>query len=77
MLSEMPVGDVRDAVASRRLHTWGFLDGIGADGETPGLLSGWLSATDQFADWVEQPYATDPDLLTAFCQAHLSLMASR
>ena len=76
-LAEMPVDVVRDAVASRRLHTWGFLNGISADGEMPSLLSGWLSATDQFADWIEQPYASDSDLLTALCQAQVSLMASR
>ncbi|MHA7602713.1 hypothetical protein ACX12L_22580, partial [Alicycliphilus sp. T452] len=77
MLSEMPVGDVRDAVASRRLHAWALLDGIGAYGETPSLLSNWLSATDKFADLIEQPYASDSDLLSALCQAHVSLMASR
>ena len=76
-LAEMPVDAVRGAVASRRLHTWGFLNGISADGEMPSLLSGWLSATDQFADWIEQPYASDSDLLTALCQAQVSLMASR
>ena len=76
-LAEMPVDVVRDAVASRRLHTWSFLNGISADGEMPSLLSGWLSATDQFADWIEQPYASDSDLLTALCQAQVSLMASR
>ena len=75
-LAEMPVDVVRDAVASRRLHTWSFLNGISADGEMPSLLSGWLSATDQFADWIEQPYASDSDLLTALCQAQVSLTAS-
>lgn len=77
LLCEMPVITVRDAVASRRLYAWGFLDGIGAHGEMPSLLSGWLSATDQFADWIEQPYASDSDLLTALCQAQVSLTASR
>ena len=76
-LAEMPVDVVRDAVASRRLYAWGFLDGIFADGELPSLLSGWLSTTDQFADWVEQPYASDSDLLTALCLAQVSLPASR
>lgn len=76
-LAEMPVDVVRDAVASRRLHTWSFLNGISADGEMPSLLSGWLSATDHYADWIEQPYASDSDLLTALCQAQVSLMASR
>lgn len=76
-LAEMPVDVVRDAVASRRLHTWSFLNGISADGEMPPFLSGWLSATDQFADWIEQPYASDSELLTALCQAQVSLMASR
>lgn len=77
LLCDMPMDAVRDAVASRRLHIWGFLDGAGADGEMPSLLSGWLLATDQFADWIEQPYDSDSDLLTALCQAHVSLMASR
>ena len=77
LLSEMPVDAVRDAVASRRLHTWGLLDGMGRDGAMPSLLSGWLSATDQFADWIEQPFGSDSDLLTALCQAHLLLTASR
>ena len=76
-LAEMPVDAVRGAVASRRLHTWSFLNGIRADGEIPSVLSGWLSATDQFADWIEQPYASDSDLLTALCKAHVSLTASR
>ena len=76
-LAEMPVDVVRDAVASRRLYAWGFLDGIFADGELPSLLSGWLSTTDQFADRVEQPYASDSDLLTALCLAQVSLPASR
>ena len=31
----------------------------------PSLLSGWLSATDQFAEWIEQPYDSDTDLLIA------------
>jgi hypothetical protein len=77
LFCEMPVITVRDAVASRRVYAWGFLDGIGANGEMPSLLSGWLSATDQFADWIEQPYASDSELLTALCQAQVSLMASR
>lgn len=77
LLCEMPVDAVRDAVASRRLHTWGLLDGIGADGAMQSLLSGWLSATDQFADWIEQPYASDTGLLKALCKAHVSLTASR
>lgn len=77
LLCDMPPDAVRSAVASRRLYAWGFLDGRGADGEMPSLLSGWLSATDQFADWIEQPYASDSDLLTALCQAQVSLMASR
>jgi len=76
-MCELPVDVVRNAIASRRMHAWGFLDGIGADGEMPSLLSGWLSATDPFADWIEQPYASDVDLLTALCQAHVSLPASR
>lgn len=77
LLCDMPLDAVRSAVASCRLYAWGFLDGRGADGEMSPLLSGWLSATDQFADWIEQPYASDSDLLTALCQAHGSLMASR
>lgn len=46
-------------------------------GKSPQLLSNWLSATDQFADWIEQPYASDTGLLKALCQAQVSLMASR
>ena len=77
LLCDMPLDAIRSAVASRRLYAWGFLDGRGADGEMPSLLSGWLSANDQFADWIEQPYASDSDLLTALCQAQVSLTASR
>lgn len=77
LLADMPMGAVQDTVASSRLHSWGFLNGRGGDGEMPSFLSGWLSATDQFADWVEQPYASDSDLLTALCQAYVSLTASR
>ena len=77
LLCEMPVITVRDAVASRRLYAWGFLDGIGANGEMPSLLSDWLSASEQFAYWIEQPYASDSDLLTALCQAQISLMTPR
>ena len=77
LLADLPMDAVQDAVASRRLYAWGFLDGRGADGEMPSLLSCWLSATDQFADWIEQPYASDSDLLTALCKAHVSLTASR
>lgn len=74
---EMPVNTVRDDVASRRLYTWGFLDGSSADGEMPSVLSGWLSVTDQFADWIGHSYATDTDLRIALCQAQVSLMPSR
>ena len=77
LLSEMPVDAVRDAVASRRLRTWGMLDGGDADAAMPSVLSGWLLATDQFADWIEQPYDSDTDLLIALCQAQVSLPASR
>ena len=77
LLCEMPLDAVRSAVASRRLHTWGLLDGGDVAGAMPSMLSGWLSATDQFADWIEQPYASDSDLLTALCKAHVSLTASR
>lgn len=76
LLSGMPIDAVRGAVASRRLHVWGLLDGIGADGEMPSLLSGWLLASDQFVDWIEQPYASDADLLMALCKAHVSLSGS-
>lgn len=76
LLCEMPMDAVQDAMASRRLYTWDFLDGIGADGEIPSVLSGWLSATDQFADWIEQPYASDSDLLIALCNARVSFPAS-
>lgn len=77
LLCDTPVDAVQGTLASRRLHTWGLLDGRDVDGDKPYLLSGWLSATDQFADWIEQPYASDSDLLTALCQAQVSLMASR
>ena len=77
LLCEMPVDAVRDAVASRRLRTWGLLDGIVSDGAMPSLLSGWLSATDQFAEWIEQPYDSETHLLIALCQAQVSLPASR
>ena len=77
LLSEMPVDAVQGAVAPRRLHTWGFLDGMGSDGAMPSMLSGWLSATDQFVDWIELPYASDTELLIALCQAQVSLPVSR
>lgn len=77
LLTDMPMDAVQDAVASRRLHAWGFLVGCSAIGAMPSMMSGWLSATDQFADWIEQSYASDSDLLTALCQAQVSLMASR
>lgn len=77
LLCEMPVDAVRDAVASCRLHIWGLLDGGDADGAMPSVLSGWLLATDPFAEWIEQPYDSDTDLLIALCQAHVSLRASR
>lgn len=72
LLCEMPVDAVRDAVASLRLHTWGFLDGIGGEAVLPSVLSGWLLATDQFVEWIEQPYGSDTDLLIALCQAQVS-----
>ena len=77
LLCEMQVDAVRDAVASRRLHTWGLLDCGDVDGAMPSMLSGWLLATDQFADWIEQPYDSDTDLLIALCLAQVSLPASR
>ena len=77
LLSDMPLDAVRSAVASRRLHIWCLLDGIHSDAAMPSQLSGWLSATDQFADWIEQPYDSDTGLLKALCQAQVSLMASR
>ena len=77
LLSKMPVDAVRSAVASRRLHTWGLLDGGDAAGAMPSMLSGWLLATDQFVKWIEQPYDSGTDLLIALCQAQVSLPASR
>ena len=77
LLCEMPVDAVRDAVASRRLHAWGLLDRGDADGAMPSLLSDCLLATDQFVEWIEQPYDSDTDLLIALCLAQVSLMASR
>jgi len=40
LLCKMPVDAVRDAVATRRLHIWGLLDGGDADGPMPSMLSG-------------------------------------
>lgn len=77
LLANMPMYAVQDAAVSRRLHAWGLLGDCGDAGATPPRLSDWLSATDQFADLIEQPYASDSDLLSALCQAHVSLMASR
>ena len=77
LLCEMPVDAVRDAVASRRLHAWGLLDRGDADGAMPSLLSDCLLATDQFVEWIEQPYDSDTDLLIALCLAQVSLPASR
>ena len=77
LLANVPMDAVQDAVESRRLHTLGLLHGGDTDSAMPSRLSGWLAATDQFADWIEQPYASDSDLLTALCQAQISLMASR
>lgn len=77
LLCQMPVDAVRDAVASRRLHTWGLLDRGDADGAMPSMLSGWLLATEQFAEWIEHPYDSNTDLLIALCQAQVSLPASR
>lgn len=77
LLANMPMDTVQDAVESRRLHTLGLLHGGDTDSAMPSMLSGWLSATDQLADWIEQPYASDSDLLTALCKAQVSLTASR
>ena len=77
LMCDMPLDAVCSAVASRRLHTWGLLDGGDVAGAMPSMLSGWLSATDRFADWIEQPYASVADLMKALCQAQVSLMASR
>ena len=78
LLAKMPMHAVQDAVESRRLRTLGLLHGGDTDSAAmPSMLSGWLSATDQFADWIEQPYASDSDLLTALCQAQISLMTPR
>ena len=77
LLCDMPVDAVRDAMASRRLHTWGLLDGGDTDGAMPCMLSGWLSATEQFSEWIEQLYDSDTDLMIALCLAQVSLPASR
>ena len=76
VLCEMPVRMVRQAVSSRRLYAWGFLDGGGAEGAMPLALSGWLMASAQFVEWIEQPYTSDADLLMALCKARASLPAS-
>ena len=75
MLCEVPMGMVRQAMSSRRLYAWGFLDGDGAEGAMP-VLSGWLLVSDQFVRWIEQPYNSDADLLMALCKARVSLSAS-
>lgn len=72
LLSKMRLSGVRNALASRRLYTWGFLDGGNADCAMPSTLSGWLLATDQFVKWIEQPYDSDIDELIALCQAQVS-----
>ena len=72
VLCEVPVDMVRQAVSSRRLYAWGFLDDGGAESAMPSMLSGWLLATDQFVKWIEQPYDSDSDLLIALCQAQVS-----
>ena len=36
----------------------------------------WLLASDQFVEWIEQPYASDADLLRALCKARVSLSGS-
>lgn len=76
LLFKMPADAVRDSVASRRLHTWGLLDGGVTDGAMPSRLSDWLLATDQFAEWIEQSYDSDTDLLIALCKAQVSSPAS-
>lgn len=75
VLCEVPMGMVRQAMSSRRLCAWGFLHDGGAQGAMP-VLSGWLLASGQFVEWIEQPYASDADLLMALCKAHVSLPVS-
>ena len=75
VLCKVPVDMVRQAMSSRRLCAWGFLDDGGAQGAMP-VLSGWLLASGQFVEWIEQPYASDADLLMALCKARASLPAS-
>ena len=55
----------------------GLLEGRGMDMSTVKQVSGWLLASDQFVEWIEQPYTSDADLLMALCKAHVSLTASR
>ena len=76
LLCDVPLDAVRSAVASRWLFTWGLLDRGDADGAMPSLLSGWLLATDPFAEWIERNYDSDTDLLIALCQAQVSSPAS-
>lgn len=75
VLCEVQVDMVRQAMSSRRLYVWGFLDDGGAEGAMP-VLSGWLLASEQFVEWIEQPYASDADLLMALCKARVSLPTS-
>ncbi|MBS1941709.1 MAG: hypothetical protein JST38_12615 [Bacteroidetes bacterium] len=75
VLCKVPMGMVRQAMSSRRLCAWGFLDDGGAQGAMP-VLSGWLLASEQFVEWIEQPYTSDADLLMALCKASVSLPVS-
>jgi len=75
VLCEVPMGMVRQAMSSRRLCAWGFLDDGDAQGAMP-VLSGWLLASEQFVEWIEQPYASEADLLMALCKARISLSGS-
>ena len=49
---------------------------LGREGAMPLALSGWLMASAQFVEWIEQPYTSDADLLMALCKARASLPAS-
>lgn len=73
VLCKVSMDMVRQAMSSRRLYAWGFLDGSDVDGVMPSVLSSWLSASDQFVEWIEHPYTSDADLLMALCKARVSL----
>lgn len=76
LLCDVPLDVVRDAVAARRLHAWGLLEGM-RDATGPSSLTDWLSASYPFVEWIEPSYASDADLVSVLCQAHVLSSAAR